>query len=163
MPIEMNQSSDGISAFLNQNSVGVLATADSSGKPHAAAVYFTHDKQLNIYFVTKKDTKKSHNLQVNPHAAIAIFDAEAQATVQAEGTVTEVADENQVEWIFNDIQKAAIRTSRNATPPTAQLIAGGYVVYKITAPVLRKATYSPPDPTASFSNIFEVVHTQPLP
>ena len=162
MSVEINQTSDGIVDFLSQNKVGVIATADGSGKPHAATVYFTCDRQLNIYFITKKETQKSRNLQANPYAAVAIFDAPSQATVQAEGPVSEVTDERQLEWIFNDIHSAAVQTNRNATPPTAQLIAGGYIVYKILAPTLRMATYSPPGPADNFGNIFEVVHTAPL-
>lgn len=160
MPIDIDQSRSDITAFLEKNNTGVLASADNTGKPHAATVYFTFDKQLNLYFITKKETQKSRNLQANPRAAIAIFDVSSQTTVQAEGTVSEVIDPRQQEWIFNDITKAAIRTS-NGVPPTSQYIAGGYVVYKLLAPTLRKATFNTPDPNANSADIFEVIHTQP--
>lgn len=103
MSIDTSESRSRIVDFLNQQGVGVLATADSSGKPHAATVYVTSDEPLNLYFVTKRDTQKCRNLQANPRAAIAVYNAATQTTLQAEGTVVEVTDAQQQEWIFKDI------------------------------------------------------------
>jgi general stress protein 26 len=149
-----------LAEFLDKNQVGVLASTSRAGKPHAATIYFTHDQQLNIYFVTKKNTQKSRNLQENHQAAIAIYDASAQMTVQAEGLVMEVTDAKQTEWIFNDIWHIASRTSPNSAPPPSRLSAGAYVVYRLAAPSLRMATFVRQDPL-DYDTIFEVINTQP--
>lgn len=160
MPIDISASRQHIMEFLNKNHVGVLATADKSGQPHAATVYLTFDQQLNLYFVTKKETQKSHNLRSNPKAAVAIHDAVAQTTVQAEGSVSEVTEPDQQERVFNDIWDIAFRVSRTG-PPTTQVNAGGYIVYKLPTPSLRIARFTVSVPNATNEKIFETVHAQP--
>ena len=160
MAIDITGSRERLSNFLNKNQVGVLATSDTTGKPHAATVYFTFNKQFDVYFITKRETQKRRNLQTNNLAAIAIYDANQQATVQAEGTVIEVTDAKQMEWIYNDIWHIASKTNPNSAPPPSQLTAGGYIVYKMAAPSLRMATFVHQDPADS-DKIFEIVSTQP--
>lgn len=160
MGIDITESREHLSSFLSKNQVGILATADSTGKPHAATIYFTFNQQFDLYFVTKKDTQKSRNLQNNNRAAIAVYDASSQATVQAEGTVVEVVDPKQLEWIFNDIWRIASIASPGSPPPQSQLLAGGYVVYKLAAPSIRIATFIHHDST-DYDKIFEIVTTQP--
>lgn len=155
MPIDVNESRQHITQFLSQHTVGVLATADATGKPHAATVYVAHDQQLNLYFITKRETQKSWDLTANPWGAIAIYDADTQTTVQARGAVSEVQDTTQTEWVFTEIWRIAQRTSSNI-PPTVRMSAGGYVVYRLSAPTLRMATFNRPDP-AQYETIFEVV------
>jgi len=160
MAIEISEANDRISDFLTKHNVGVLATSDAFGKTHAATVYVSFDSELNFYFVTKKETQKSRNLQVNPHAAIAIFDADTQATVQVQGIVKQIVDERAMERVFTDIWSAALRTSQSHVPPTSRLIAGDYIVYMLSSTSVRMATFSKPDP-ADYDNIFETVNTQP--
>ncbi|HEU5187039.1 MAG TPA: pyridoxamine 5'-phosphate oxidase family protein [Candidatus Saccharimonadales bacterium] len=159
MPIELTKSREHITTFLNQNHAGVLATADKTGRPHAATIYITYDQQFNMYFVTKKDTQKNRNVKTNPRAAIAIFDQASQTTVQAEGTISEVTDPDQQEWVFNDIWNIAFRVNR-AGPPTTRMNAGGYVVYKLSASALRLAKFNTPLPNED-DHIFEVIPMRP--
>lgn len=162
MPVDITRSQEHIADFLALHRVGVLATVSSAGKPHAATIYFTYDQQLNIYFVTKKETQKSRNLQANGLAAIAVYDAATQTTVQIEGTVVEVTDPDQTVWIFNDVWRIAEQTSGiGGVPPTSRLAAGGYISYKISAPSLRMASFIQSDPSSTSEDVFEIVHTQP--
>lgn len=161
MAINVEESRAKIADFLARTGVAVLATADAGGKPHAATVYITVDKQLDLYFVTKRDTQKCRNLQANPWAAIAVYDTSTQTTVQADGTVVEVADVHQQEWIFKDIWRLAAQTSPGGIPPTTRLIAGGYIVFRLSAPSLRMATFSSKNNNSETGDIFEIVHTQP--
>lgn len=160
MTIDITESHEHLSSFLSKNQVGVLATVDATGKPHAATIYFTFDRQFDIYFITKRDTQKSRNLQSNKQAALAVYDAASQATVQAEGAVVEVTDAKQLEWIFNDIWRIASKTSANSAPPQSQMTAGGYIAYRMVTPSLRMATFIRQDP-ADYDKIFEVINTQP--
>lgn len=155
MATDTSSSRENIVHFLKNNPVGVLATATTSGKPHAATVYITFDQDLNIYFVTRKGTRKSQNLHTNNQAAIAIYNAASQTTLQVEGAAIEVADPQKVQWVFNDIWHIASQTSPGTPPPQTQLTgAGDYVAYHLLAPSLRLATYT------KGSNIFDVIPTQ---
>ncbi len=160
MTVAISESRQRLLDFLENNKVGVLATCSNAGIPHAATVYVTFDKDLNIYFVTRRETRKSRNLHSKYQAALALYDASSQTTLQAEGTVIEVSDQGTMQWVFNDIWRIAAQTSPVNQPPQAQLIgAGDYVVYKLAAPSLRLATYTP-QASANPNQIFSVVPTQ---
>jgi general stress protein 26 len=108
--MESNFKNPNIAGFLKRNHIAVLATADhQTAEPHAATIYYATDSQMNIFFLTKVKTKKSINLAGNPKAALAIYQAETQETLQITGPVTVV--DNQT--------------------PIARLYAGEYILYKI--------------------------------
>lgn len=160
MTIAISESRQQLLDFLGENRVGVLATASNLGKPYAATIYITFDHDLNIYFISRKETRKSRNLHDNSQAAIAVYDTSSQTTLQAEGTAIEVTDAAKIQWVFNDIWHTATQTSATNQPPQAQLLgAGNYIVYKLSAPSLRLATYARQN-SASPENIFNVVPTQ---
>lgn len=156
MAINISESRDNILHFLRNNRVGVLATSDRTGQPHAATVYITHDDDLNLYFVTKEQTAKSRDLQTNPQAAIAIYDPTNQTTVQAEGKVEEIIDIAESERILYEVWMTALQTSDSGTIPISKLRAGGYIAYKLKAKALRLASFNADGDKA---NIFETVPT----
>lgn len=160
MSITISSSRQHIADFLSEHHDAVLATVDATGQPHAATVYLTYDRELTLYFVTKKETQKSRNIQKNAKAAIAIHDVTTLTTLQAEGTVSEVLDSQQQEWVFNDIWRLAFREGQNGPPPS-QIMAGGYVVYRFMAPTLRLARFNTANPDTAGESIFEVTHTTP--
>jgi len=160
MTIAMSESRQHLLDFLEHNKVGVLATANNLGKPHAATVYVTFDQDLNLYFLTRTNTQKSRNIQSNNQVALAIYNAPSQTTLQAEGTAVEVTDPSQVQWITNDIWRVATQTSPDTQPPQAQLTgAGYYAVYKLLAPSLRLATYAHQN-SAKAEQVFSIVPTR---
>jgi len=160
MTIAISESRQRLVDFLENNKIGVLATASNSGIPHAATVYLTFDQELNIYFVTRKETRKSRNLHTNNQAAIAIYNAASQTTLQAEGAVIEVTDPTKIQWVFNDIWHIATQASSANQPPQAQLMgAGDYIVYQLSAPSLRLASYTQQS-SANPEHIFSVIPTQ---
>ena len=161
MSIDISESREHLLEFLRNNRVGVLATASNLGKPHAATIYIAFDQELNIYFVTRKGTQKSHNLKDNNQAALAIYNAALQTTLQAEGTAIEVSDSSKIQWIFNEIWQVATQISPNNPPPQTQLMgAGDYIVYKLSAPSIRLATYNTQQSSAT-NDIFTIIPTQP--
>lgn len=127
---------------------------------HAATVYITFDQDLNIYFVTRKGTRRSQNIHANAQATIAIYNAASQTTLQSEGTTIDVNDPSKVQWVFNDIWRIATQTSPDSPPPQTQLMGvGEYMVYKLLAPSLRLATFKSRN-TTNPEQIFNVVPTQ---
>ncbi len=154
MPVNINEEQEHIKDFLKSKRVGVLATADKTGEPHAAAIYFYFEGP-DFYFITKNQTAKHNNLQENPRAALAVFEPVSQTTVQAKGVVIEETDQAKANEVFGEILKAAASTSESGSPPLTKLKAGEYIVYKLKPASLRMASYIRPDP-GSYENIFEI-------
>ncbi len=155
MPVALSEERAHILKFLQQNPVGVLATVDPSGEPHASAIYFTASDDFIISFLTKTGTKKHENLQHNGHAALVSYEASSQTTVQAKGIVTEVTDAQRIQGIFSEILKISMRTSEAGVPPLDKLQAGQYVAYQFNPKEARMAVFARPDPE-DYEHIFEI-------
>jgi len=141
--------------FINNNHVGVLATADQNGRPHAATIYIVADRLLNFYFVTRKETQKARNLAVNPYASIALFDAMSQTTLQADGVVSMIEDLAEGDRIFAEIQGITRRTSASGVPPVTRMAAGSYGTYKLSTPKVRLASFG--DTVSNKEEVFEEI------
>lgn len=118
--------------FLKQHPVGVLATVDPSGNPHASAIFLGIDNQLNITFTTKRGTEKHANISGHNTVMLAVYDAANQATVQASGKAVEVTNQQEVIDIFRSTLQATRKTGKDEVPPIAKISAGPYVAYRIT-------------------------------
>lgn len=128
--------------FLKDHKVGVLATVDPNGEPHAAAIYYDIDKSLAVTFVTKTQTKKTDNLRHYNHAMLVVYDAASQTTVQISGIVEEVPDTMEANRIFTQIIYASLAESDTAVPPIAKLHdEGEYVAFRLTPKQVRMAAF----------------------
>lgn len=156
MPVTITKERANISEFIKKHPAGVLATANTSGSPHAACVYFVTDHDLNIFFVTKEETTKHKNLQQNPLASLAIYDEQAQTTLQANGRAEVIEDMELFSELFNKILDISVEGSGVSRPPVSKLFAGNYFMYKLTPHTLRLAEYTKPD-VGEFENLFQVV------
>jgi uncharacterized protein YhbP (UPF0306 family) len=61
----------------------VLATADADGKPWVSPVFFAHDQELNLYWVSDKKAKHSQNVRQRPEVAIVIFGKAPSGEIEA--------------------------------------------------------------------------------
>jgi general stress protein 26 len=130
--MESNFKNPNIAGFLKRNHIAVLATADhQTAEPHAATIYYATDSQMNIFFLTKVKTKKSINLAGNPKAALAIYQAETQETLQITGPVTVVDNPAMMTKAMSLMSKYAQQTAGTEQTPIARLYAGEYILYKI--------------------------------
>ena len=118
--------------FLKQHPVGVLATVDANGNPHASTVYFGVDDQLNVTFTTKRGTEKHANIVRHDTIMLVAYDAANQSAVQASGKAVEITDQQEVLDIFRSTLQATQKTGDDEVPPIAKISAGPYVGYKIT-------------------------------
>lgn len=155
MTVNLSENHPKIQSFLESHNVGILATASKEGVPHAATMYFIVEPNAQIYFVTREQTTKHHNISENPQVALAIFDAATQTTVQAMGNVEVVTDPTLQATIFSKVQAVTKATSGEHQPPLTKIDAGGYVTYLLKPQTLRmaefiKAEYPPVD------QIFEI-------
>jgi general stress protein 26 len=155
MSLQLTQESAEITKFLNSHHIGVLATANKEGVPHAATIYFANDTDLNIYFITKKDTTKHKNLESNPKASLAVYEAHTQSTVQVRGTVSVVEDMSTFQEVFARILGTTEQTSESVVPPVSRLESGGYIGYCLKPESARLAVYTRPEHN-TFDKLFDV-------
>jgi len=153
MPVTLSKQHQRIASFLKANHIGILATADKTGTPQAAAMYYALDDELNIYFITKKGTAKGRNLEQNPLVAFTVYEAASQSTLQVSGTAQQLDDVSAFQRIFKTILVASRITSDSPVPPVTRLNSGEYVAYKIKPQTMRLAQYTKPD-KGDFENIF---------
>ena len=129
-----------------------MSTASADGSPWGAAIFFYVDEDFNFYFVTRANTKKHHNIQANPKAAITVAHGASQTTVQTSGNITEVPAEEYMNIIFDKL--AAVRPDSEGTwvPPIAKIHEGNYIPLKLTPSKLQYANYSAKtlDPNADY-------------
>lgn len=64
-------------AILKKNLYLTIATSTQEGSPWISNLYFTNDKDLNIYWYSPLESKHSKLIQVNPNVAINVFDSTA--------------------------------------------------------------------------------------
>jgi uncharacterized protein YhbP (UPF0306 family) len=65
-----------IAAFLSDHTTITLATVGPDGLPAAAAVFYAHDPDLNLFFLSEEHTRHGLNLRANSLVA---------GTIQADG------------------------------------------------------------------------------
>jgi general stress protein 26 len=131
-----------IADFLKRNHIAVLATVSKqTGAPHAAAVYYATDSQMNLFILTKDETTKSKNLDANPHAAIVIYEADTQRTAQINTLASRVEDPRMMEKALRIMAKYSKQTAQTEGTPISKLQAGDYVLYKLWPQTIRLAEY----------------------
>src|SRR3954471_18293370 len=70
-----------------------LATATPDGRPSARAVLLKGIDERGFAFYTNLESRKSHELLANPHAALCFLWKSLNRQVRAEGVVELVSDE----------------------------------------------------------------------
>lgn len=86
-------------AFLKENYTTVIATSFND-EPRASTIYYYIDDEFNFYFITKRNTSKYINIEMNPRAAIVVGTGPDHITVQAHGSVELVLEDAEKEKIL---------------------------------------------------------------
>lgn len=141
-----SESNQRIYNFLKSSQVGVLATADHEGIPHAAVIYFSIDENFMITFTTKQETKKHSNLQENKNVMLVAYEASSQTTAQVAGVVEDITDTDAAQAAYGMTLRAARETSESGVPPMSKLDAGKYVAYRLVPASIKMAIFVRPDP-----------------
>ncbi len=139
------ESADLIQDFLHTCHSGVLATADSTGKPHAATVYFSLQDDFSLTFITKTQTQKYKNIQANNRVAFVCYDEKAQTTVQITGHTDPVTDPDEQQTAFSATFNLSASISQREYPPIEKLYAGDYTVLRIVPELIKMAVFARPD------------------
>ena len=58
--------------FLKEKELAVVSTVSAAGKPEAATVIYFIDDDFSFYFITRRNTRKFENLQLNNNVALVV-------------------------------------------------------------------------------------------
>lgn len=124
-----------IDVYLKTQRLMSVATFD--GTPWIANVYFIHDNDLHLYFLSKSWREHCKAIQSNPHVAVAIADShqpiyKTQKGIQLEGIAEQVHIVSRLTWMFKMWNKlVAGGKGERLTDPKKFIDAGTSAVYKI--------------------------------
>ncbi|GBD07998.1 hypothetical protein HRbin22_00224 [Candidatus Thermoflexus japonica] len=72
LPPHTGEAWEAVLRFLGQRSTMTLVTADEDGSPYAASLYFVHDGQLRLYFLSSPESRHVRHLAARPEVAVTI-------------------------------------------------------------------------------------------
>lgn len=144
--------------FLFTTSIGVLSTADPDGDPHGAVIYYTINRDFEVAFLTKLETKKYDNLVHNSHVMLTVFEPLTQTTVQVTGVAKEVKNGSAMNGIAARVLGTSLKTSKAGLTPLSKLEAGSFVAFTIEPVQVRMAVYARPKP-GEYNELFETIES----
>ncbi|MBP9738163.1 pyridoxamine 5'-phosphate oxidase family protein [Candidatus Saccharibacteria bacterium] len=127
-------SKEAVRHFLESNFIAELATA-SNNKPTCSTVIYVVDKDLNLYFVTNRDSHKAENILKNQNVSMTIWEF-SKMSIQLDGLAKEVNDDSIKEWVINSFGDAATNDP-DFWAPIFRINRGDYVIFKVTPTWLR--------------------------
>jgi len=83
-------------ALIAGNEHLTLATTGPAGQPWASSVFFAHDQEQALYWVSAKNARHSENVVANPRVGIVIYETGAQTDavyIEAEASELNHPDE----------------------------------------------------------------------
>jgi uncharacterized pyridoxamine 5'-phosphate oxidase family protein len=157
-PEDFSDRQERIYNFLRSCPIGVLSTVTPDGKPNGAVIYFTVDKEFNVSFVTKNETRKYENIKNNNQVTLTVYEPATQTSAQITGKAIEIKDGFEVNEVAGAIMAASMKTSEGGLPPISKLSAGEFVGFRIELDQIRMAVYGNPDP-GDYSELFETIES----
>lgn len=137
MRIMDTQIKEKIIAFLGlqKSRLGVVSTVNEDNKPESAFLYFAFDENLNIYFVTKDNSRKFKNIKNNNNVAFTSGTENPPQTLQLEGIATIHDDLKDQKHLFQEL--VALASAKHFAPPISQQSTGGLQFVKISPQWIR--------------------------
>lgn len=124
--------------FINQQTVGIIATVSADATPEAATVMYIMDEDWSLYILTHADSRKALNIQANPHVAFVIGTTLVAHTVQIQGeaTILTVSDPQYqiISQKFRDSRKLTLN-------PLINTYVTNYILLKITPTWVRYLSF----------------------
>ena len=93
-------------SLLASTSIFSLATVDEKGNPHCSVLVYEHDKNLNFFFVTDKNSAKAKNILSHPQVAFAIVGSDLDMTLQGGGEAVEMTSEAKIKHMLRLMERA---------------------------------------------------------
>ena len=123
-------------AFIKKNFIGTIATVSAAGAPQASMVYYACDDRFVIYFSTLTSTRKYAAIQAHPVAAFTISTLDVPQTLQLEGAVSLVTEEEQMEQGIAQLIEP-LMSNKNYQWPVAKLSRAEVVLLRIVPTWVR--------------------------
>ncbi len=129
--------SEEIIKFLKEEKqkLGVISTVTKENTPESAFMYYTFDKDLNIYFATRVASRKYKNFLENKHVAFVVATENPPQTLQLEGIATVAAEIEIQKSLFPELITLAAK--RNFAAPISQMESSELKFIKITPNWIR--------------------------
>lgn len=144
--------------FLFNTSVGVLSSTDPDGNPHGAVIYYSINRNFEVAFLTKSNTKKYDNIVRNKHVMLTVFDPLTQTTVQVTGIAKEIKDGSAVKGTAVRVLGTSLKSSNAGLMPISKLEAGSFTAFRINPVQVRMAVYARPD-HGNYNELFETIES----
>lgn len=122
--------------FLQERSLGVLATLSPTGTPRARTVYYATDASLSIYFCTLTHTRKIEDIAHDAHGAFVVSDDTSPKTLQIEGTIEDLTETATITPVVQTLIATFMKHGTDFAPLT-HLDPGTIVFYKLTPTWIR--------------------------
>ncbi len=116
--------------YIDEHPIIILSTIDDYNRPYGAVVYAVsgdHDSKMHVYFLTKSDTAKFHNLSARPAVSVTGYDEHHISTLQAQGHAEIERDPRVIDMVMKQLTRTHAHTEE-WLPPIAKIRAGNYVM-----------------------------------
>lgn len=136
---------------LNQH-VGVISTVSEDKRPESAVVYFTFDKDLNVFFLTRMGSRKYKNISRDADVAFVTHSGYPIQTFQLKGKASDITDPKEQEKVFTELFTLAKQQSFGE-PPIEQMMNSELAVMKIIPTWARFGNYDVSEDHTTFKEI----------
>ena len=134
---------DIITTFVKSQSRAVIATSDLSNQPSTSVIFYVLDKNDELHFITKSQTKKSENLKDNNKAALTIVDTDKPIAVNLTGVVVEITDQTTRDSVMQEVFKLSYSELHDYAP-IIKLHKGSFSVMKFIPKQAKMTDYTQP-------------------
>ena len=145
--------------FLCTHRAATLATMNADKKPDAATVYYIVDKDLTIYFMTRIESRKFHNLENHPAVSMVITDEHTMETIQLTGHAERIENSITESEALTKLWRADYKNP-NWPGPAVKLFESGHsaqlAVVKVAPQEMTYAVFQRQD-KGKYTSFFEKV------
>ncbi|MDH5596639.1 MAG: pyridoxamine 5'-phosphate oxidase family protein [Candidatus Peregrinibacteria bacterium] len=143
--------------FLQEHERAVISTISDGGELESAFVFYFADDAFNLYFMTKRQTRKCTNVQANGKISFVVVDEPNMRTLQGTGEASEVVDSESNQEIFSKLIRVIARNVKDWPPPISKLGESDAVFIRIKPHWLRMADFSNTGDPTDNENCFEQI------
>lgn len=128
--------------FLSTHRTATLATVNVKRIPDAATVFYIVDKDMTIYFMTRIESRKFHNLSKHTIVSMVITDEETMETVQLNGVAERIENLEEESEALMKLWTADYK-NHNWPGPAVKLFESGHSVQLAVIKVVpQEMTYA---------------------
>lgn len=129
--------------FLKKENLATIATVNDNNKPDAATIHYVVRDNLDIFFLTKKETGKYKNIQRQNEVVLIVTNAEDLETVKIRGNAFTVKGDSAIvsEIVTTLAHSEKFIADLDKLLPIIKRNAGEMVVVKIKPYEIRMSRY----------------------